>query len=529
MTADLHAPFFLPPHDSGSRGVDYLGMREINLQMMDQLLPGLNNVATRIRPFALLAWTIWVYEVHHKARGTAMSAREYAHFREKIEVLFIFSHRLAGIGVGGIAGADQRQEERSLTHLNFADMGRSSRTTLIEAVNYGPGLKGDGGLHFAYPHEDVPNVFLVTEAGAALAQALDDRLRRRLSEQQYDFLVSMNEATIPTEEVELFARAWDVEEPSAKERTVFFSRLYPEGDTGTEEQLRLATLDLILAVIRHKGKAINAHQLRRAMTMTKLPPLNGAVEEARWRWRALQLRQAQRLAMEVLFGAVERCIWQQDLHTTSQFATAMAQAIAIAKPDWNHDTAIADRLAYFGACGGSSRTLFGKGLSEPQCDLVTRSVELARGVQNYFLDDEVIANAVDVLLLVAVHTEHFLQTGAPAQYVKHAAVWRLPLTWWASTARAHGAAPLTQFLEHLIETGLVSQHLGVAASRSTAEASRMRLSIEDVGIASLLTGGDQCWKPGLARDRVETALALLAECGRLKVEFRDEINYFSMA
>lgn len=527
MIADLHAPFFLPPHDSGSRGVDYLGMREINLQMMDQLLPGLNNVADRIRPFALLAWTIWRYEVHHNARRTAMTASEYARFREKIEVLFVFSHRLEEVSVAGIAGADQRQEHRPITHLNFTAMGRSAGTTLIEAVNYGPGLKGDGGMHFAYPHPDVPNVFLVTEAGAALAEAFDDSLRKRLTGDQYDFLVSIQALTIPTRNVKAYARAWNVERPTAKERRAFYSRLYPVTDKGDVEQRRVATLDLILEVVRACGKPVSALHLRRAMTMNKLPPLPEAVEDARWRWRALQLRQAQRLAMEVLFGAIERYVWLEDLHTASHFAAAMAHSIGKARPEWNPDTTVADRIAKFGAAGAGSRALFGKGRNDPDCDLVSRSIHLERGVKSHALEDDVIATALDVLLLTAVHTEHFLKDAATAQYVQHAALWRLPLTWWASIVRAHAADALIPFLERLIETGLVSQHLGVAASRSTTEASRMRLSIEDVGIASLLAGSDQCWRPVLSRDRVETALSLLTECGQLKSVDIDGVACFA--
>ena len=33
-------------------GVDPLGLRQINFDLMDQVLPGLNNVARHIRPFA---------------------------------------------------------------------------------------------------------------------------------------------------------------------------------------------------------------------------------------------------------------------------------------------------------------------------------------------------------------------------------------------------------------------------------------------------------------------------------------------
>jgi hypothetical protein len=37
-------------------GVDPLGLRQINFNLMDQVLPGLNNVARHIRPFMVVPW-----------------------------------------------------------------------------------------------------------------------------------------------------------------------------------------------------------------------------------------------------------------------------------------------------------------------------------------------------------------------------------------------------------------------------------------------------------------------------------------
>lgn len=92
---------------------------------------------------------------------------------------------------------------------------------------------------------------------------------------------------------------------------------------------------------------------------------------------------------------------------------------------------------------------------------------------------------------------------------------RLPLGWWGSTLCTHAALPFSRFAERLVETWLVSQHLGVAASRLSDDSGRMRLSIEDAGICSLLPAADKCWSPVLSADRLETALSLLCESGWL--------------
>lgn len=516
MNAIAEAPFFLPPPKEDSGGVDYLGLRAINLQMMDQLLPGLNNVAERIRPFSLLAWTIWAYEDHQREQGTLMEAKQYAMFREKIETLFVLSHRFAGISLTRIAGAQQRIETRKRTTLRFEDMGRQRRNTLIEAVNYGPGLKGDGGYHFAYPHPTVPQVFLVTKAGGRLARAFDEQLRKDLTTKQYTFLRALDQFTLPTEEAAAFAKAWDLEKPSSKEKKEFLARFYPDDDSGARERARVATIDLILAVLQNNQEPLTAHGIRLSMTMSSLPALPAAVEEAQWRWRALQLRQAQRLALEALFGWMERCIWQEDMHSTSQYAARMTEAVSRARPDWDVSRLLANRLAHFAAMGTNSDLLFASGWTVPECDVVGTAADLVQDVKGITLEDEVVAKALDLLILVAVHTEHFLRSPALAKYVISPSLERLPLQWWATMVRGRAAESLQVFLERLVETWLVSQHLGVAASRSSEDSSRMRLSIDDAGISSLLNAENDCWSPTLTPDRIVTALSLLCECGKIE-------------
>ena len=49
-------PGFTTPGRTKFGGVDPLGLRQINFDLMDEVLPGLNNVARHIRPFAVVTW-----------------------------------------------------------------------------------------------------------------------------------------------------------------------------------------------------------------------------------------------------------------------------------------------------------------------------------------------------------------------------------------------------------------------------------------------------------------------------------------
>ena len=56
VVAGNDGPGFPPATVPNFGGVDALGLRQINFDLMDQVLPGLNNVARHIRPFVAVAW-----------------------------------------------------------------------------------------------------------------------------------------------------------------------------------------------------------------------------------------------------------------------------------------------------------------------------------------------------------------------------------------------------------------------------------------------------------------------------------------
>ena len=52
--ADRPRPVPILPLETG--GVDPLGLRQLNFDMMDRCIPGLNNAAWRLRPYVVMAW-----------------------------------------------------------------------------------------------------------------------------------------------------------------------------------------------------------------------------------------------------------------------------------------------------------------------------------------------------------------------------------------------------------------------------------------------------------------------------------------
>ena len=140
-------PFFVAPHAESSAGVDYLGLRAINLSMMATLFPGINNVVSMVRPFSLIAWVCWKYAIAVDASGKPASNVSFKKFREKVEVLFVWSHVQAG-DAAGLAGVQQHDNGRPYLNFQFAEFRRTA--SLLDAVQYGPSLKSSNGLEFIF-------------------------------------------------------------------------------------------------------------------------------------------------------------------------------------------------------------------------------------------------------------------------------------------------------------------------------------------------------------------------------------------
>src|SRR5665213_4438193 len=85
----IDGPQLVTPYDPDHGGVDFLGMRAVNLNMMAGALPGINNVTASIRPFSVVSWIYWkFYQLAQEAAITHPTDDQLRVWREKVEVLF---------------------------------------------------------------------------------------------------------------------------------------------------------------------------------------------------------------------------------------------------------------------------------------------------------------------------------------------------------------------------------------------------------------------------------------------------------
>src|SRR5688572_21746127 len=76
-------------------GVDPLGLRQINFDLMDLVIPNLNNVCRHVRPFVVVAWA-WrrvVRLVEASGRG-GESSEAMRDFVDRVEAIFAWSQFL---------------------------------------------------------------------------------------------------------------------------------------------------------------------------------------------------------------------------------------------------------------------------------------------------------------------------------------------------------------------------------------------------------------------------------------------------
>lgn len=86
--------------------MDFLGLRQANLDLMADLIPGINNVTRYVRPFSLLCWIFWkFYKLCDGAGFSSPSSDDVRAFRERVEILFTWGARIADApGIPGKRG-----------------------------------------------------------------------------------------------------------------------------------------------------------------------------------------------------------------------------------------------------------------------------------------------------------------------------------------------------------------------------------------------------------------------------------------
>ncbi len=509
-------PQIVPRFKSDRGGVDYLGLRQVNLDLTADCIPGINNVTAYVRPFAVLSWIHWKFHaLHVEAARSEASDADLHRFQDKVEVLFTWGHQLGGLR--GVPGLDSRCPPATArgVELSFDAWGSRKRhnTSLQAPVQYGPALKTGDGLGLAEPVKK--SLLKVTTAGEALAKALDRRLAASSS---YALLTKLDATHGREADARELFRFWRVDSATAEERRAFLPVLYdPESrERPSAIGLRSAMIYAILHVLRQARRPLSEEQIRCALAWMLLPggralEFTGKVHALLLRWRVLQIRQAQRSGLEALLAWLEHRLLQERTRTLS---------VSALRKEWTK--ALSDEplsKGGTGTCGEalkafrkdigseeSYRACCARGQTDRDLFSLTDQV-LSLGYEH---PDRVLPLAIRLLIAAASWTAWLEVDRELRRDLAHGGIDRVSLTHFTDGFRRFVDRPVSEWVTDLMERCVISQHMRVATYRFDGRTQRLRFALGENGLEFY---DQKATVPQWTQDHLATLLSLLRDCG----------------
>jgi hypothetical protein len=469
-------------------GVDPLGLRQINFDLMDQVIPGLNNVARHIRPFVVVTWAWRRAQQLAKARGTdEVSVPELRDFVDRIEVIYAWSQFLRNRDAdlpGRQVLTPLIQSDRWFFGGNAWRKLRESRrysTAFTAPITYGPSLRT---LGWVAPHRKHADVLIPTAASGPALDAFEARITDRLDHAAFS---QFGEVEVTASEALDWSEGWALDQVTEAEKCVMAEMLLGSGAPLTRRRGGA----LMRAAVAHAATADVAivRQTMAGAPSNFVPPadLNGAFEA----WRRIQVRQLFRLTLEALFYWTVLQIEEGPMSTEALVGAFVDQS---GRPERG---SACEWLDGFGVAGNGPIVLMDcirEALNEPSQTSLASTI--AEGLS----------------FSIAEAPEH-------GQIFERAD--RLPLFRARREAKAWGEAPTRSFVRHVLESWVLAQHVYWSVGRGLADARargktllRLKVVLEEGGW-TMAPGASRGSPPVPTPDRLQTALTLATECGLL--------------
>ena len=488
--ATAKGPGFPPATVPRLGGVDPLGLRQINFDLMDQVFPGLNNVARHIRPFVVVAWA-W-RRANHLAKAqkaTKIPVDDLVDFVDRIDVIYIWSQFLrepdADLPGQQVLGNLLQAKEWTFGGAAWRKRREIRRysTALTAPINYGPALKMMGWVN---THPQYSEILIPTSAAAPALDAFEAKISDRLAHPAFNKFGSV---TVTSKEVRAWGRAWAMESVTKAEADAMREMLFgPEAP-----QCRQVGGELMFAAAS-QARTTGVDQVRSTMAgpPSKFVPAAGL--QNIWKaWRRIQVRQLFRLSLEALFYWTLLHLEAKPKRTDSLVDAFIGQVPVRRKP-------------------ANAREWL-KGVLPP----ATGPTELIARIQGALKTPD----AAD--LAPAIVAAFALSLAEPPYEEEHfERPDRLPLFRARREAIARENASIRDFVRHVFESWVLLQHVYWSVGRGLADARaqgkmllRLRIVLDEGGW-TLAPGASTSATPRPTPDRLETMLSLSEECGLLK-------------
>jgi hypothetical protein len=504
-------PYLIPDLRPRTSGVDFLNLRQVNLDAMDHCFPSVNNVTLHVRPYSLMCWAHWRISEELERRGASeVLPSQVRGFREKIESLVVWGAQLQVLS--GVPGSSSKRPADAVVPLDFQSWNRSeNNTSYLAAVQYGPSLSDLNGLGFLHWEGPVPRV---TTPGEKLARAFDDSIRGHAA---YDALVDPDVMACDAGFATTVFPLLHPFETTPEEQAIFRERLFPVEHLGRLKLpagRRVTSMSLILALLDEGLSAKDPAAICDGMVFAAAPAghlltLSPEQEAMSHAWAFLQARQLQRIAMEALLGWVEQVLGNP-MKPDALVETAAKQLADVR--GWQAGTTVTSAAA--GCCPvfGSLAEHRAAWLDDPGTFSHGRRAAALAGIvgNTQCQAPELISACMDALLMVAASTAWMTESPVTKPWLAKGGSDRVSLDHWQATVNRLAEQPLKYLLDLLLKNFIVSQHFAVGTDRYDGERIRLRLILDEQGLDFLR---ETPWRPAVTRDRLAAVLNLMGSCG----------------
>lgn len=186
------------------------------------------------------------------------SGEELRMWKEKVETLFTWSHKLEGLQ--GLPGISFSPPSNGAVPLEFAPWGRTAlNTSLMAAIQYGPAAKTLDGLGFLEPESG--RFFRACAEGRELAAALDLNL---MNADTTHLLSSLAPKSATPETARALYQSWAVSSPTARERAAFRRAFFNAEEIGNDSAIgrRSTTIRLIQEFVESAAAPVSQAEIR---------------------------------------------------------------------------------------------------------------------------------------------------------------------------------------------------------------------------------------------------------------------------
>lgn len=523
MSALPDRPFLTKDFSPRGGGIDFLGLRYVNLHMVGaHLIPEINNVTRDMGTFCLGAWIPWRFAktCEEGRRKADFTEKNYREFRERIEVaisLTMLDKSTATQKHGAVrTGVGTTQECNLPALLSFKNAARGQDNTLYAAAIYGPSLRALELVDRNGPKTEDGHVLNIPLAASdADTLVILEQLDRSLAAvPAYKTLTALESKPLTWSQIDALGQAGLCPSTlrSAAFKAVkpcFLKKLLP-ADSAARGHARTRTTQLLLATLSQKP-GITANAIRNAWYTGLFD--NGSkvrfsddLRKQCTRWSFFMARQYQRYAIELFLWCFEVALsngcrsidevikyWAGRTRAAGQdfvgsFRDIMETVAANLLNADDHKTSLKWNATVHGAHASMEYE------NSPQGDTACLDgLRMFAGWYWRMLCRENDEEHKDIMALG--HSD------------------RIGMTWFLNWLRVRQQLTVPAILKDIFSDLVFSQHMRVALSRFDGHAQRLRFVLGDSGIEPTVSAKDDLgnrelpWMP----DRLDTLIALLCD------------------